>query len=226
MAPKKKGVSVNASRRKRSKKTMVRKQPSAKIGSGKVHAFTRVMDPDVVLQLMNATTGYARGFKLSELPVFSEFTGLFDQYMIDRVDVMIRMRDVPENPFYTGTTTNRVAIPYPTMWYYSDFDDDTPPSSLQMVKAREGVRMAILDPRKVIKYSFQPCVSIQSYASTAGTSTVGFLPKPKTWIDSSFFDVMHYGFKAAFDNLGIAPGVQGPVVHFSYKIHIKCRNFH
>lgn len=132
-------------------------------------------------------------FKLSDLPDYSEFTNLFDEYCISRVKIHFRPAALTN---LTGTSYNN-----PWFIYVVDKDDAATPTTYDTlmqypsVRIRSGVRDHMV--------SFKPRFSVSIYngVSDAYGSRTGY-------IDCSNAAVPHYGLK-----WGIAKAVASTVLY-------------
>lgn len=131
----------------------------------------------------------------SVTPDYSEFTTLFDQYKIDKVDVMLI-------PTYTNTgITANVTQQLPVMVYALD-DDDSAAASKLVLQEYGNARYTTLsnavmgDPRPLVTFQPKPA---QAIYQTGATFAYGEISKGPKWIDVSYPSVPHYSFKAALD---------------------------
>jgi len=143
----------------------------------------------------------AYSFKLSDLPNYTEFTSLFDQYKIARVTLYFVQRNFTQN-ISTSVST-------PWFIYAIDKDDAVAPTAYSQLLEYPGSRITTMSrPHKV---SFVPMIATDVYngVSTAYSSASRF-------VDCTYPGVPHYGFKYGF-NFSTTAGV------FSYDIFVKYR---
>lgn len=155
-----------------------------RVGFQRVYNYKRVAySPSYVTQSTLADTSGALTFFLGGVPSFTEFTALYDQYMIRRVKVKFIPKNVPaELGQFVGAAPSQ-------FWTYPDFDDNTAPPSLAAVLQRQALvrtrntshQTRVLRPR-VTKPIYQDGVT---FAYGPGTS----------WIDCNNPQVPHYGLK-------------------------------
>lgn len=151
-----------------------------------IHYFKR----HVNYYTISSGGGYGHYFALNQLPNVSEFTSLFDQYQLVKVNLRFKLRIDPGAGSTLGT--------YPTMLYRRDHDDANPPGSIDEMEQSNLTRHVVLHPNKWIKIGVKPSILQAGYTQTGVTAT---FPKYKTWIDVSYPDVKHYGLKTFVDIL-------------------------
>jgi len=118
-------------------------------------------------------------FTLNAFAQYTEFTALFDQYRIDRIEIWLEPIGAPSTSSFPCLTT------------CVDFDDATTPTSFASVEAHQNSLVA--NGAAGQYHSWQPRVALGAYA---GTFT-SFANISGPWIDSASPGVQHYGFKAA-----------------------------
>lgn len=121
---------------------------------------------------------------------YTEFSNLYDQFMLTKVKVEFFMQVDPTAQ--TATTAF-----YPRLYWHRDYDDSTAPASLSDVRERGNCKSAIMRCDKPITIWCKPNV-LQTMYHTGVTSA--YAPKFDTWIDIATPGVPHYGFKYAIDN--------------------------
>jgi len=75
----------------------------------------------------------ALSFSLASLPDLSDFTNLFDQYTIEKVDVVFRVPRASQ-PATTGEV-------FPFLTWALDFNDSTAPVSLDVIRSYDSCRI-------------------------------------------------------------------------------------
>lgn len=169
---------------------------------------------------------FSLSFSLDDLPNKTEFTTLFDQYMITGVMLQIKMIPVPESsgplnvdPTSATTYYNNNVNWYPTIWYTPDHDDTTN-LTLAQIKEYERVRHKVLSPRRETTIMLRPTILTQLYRTSV---TTGYGVSGRRFIDMGQTNVPHYGFKCVIDMEG-----QPPRRDFTFKINAKyyfrCKN--
>jgi hypothetical protein len=125
-------------------------------------------------------------FTLGDMPQYSAFTALFDQYRINSVTVTF-------TPTLTGNTDLQSSSSQPylsdwTLWYTVDLDDASVISPLTALMEYEGVRcLPFTGKPHVIK--FVPHTALAAYAG-AFTS---YANVPDPWLDCASSNVQHFG---------------------------------
>jgi len=135
---------------------------------------------------------FAYNFQLANLDGYTNFTSLFDQYMLDAVRVSI----VPNNNainLQVNTTVNLVPL-----YCVVDYDDASVPTSIAQM--REYDNCIICEPGESIIRTFSPRLAAAAY-SGAFTSFLNLGPQ---WIDAASPTVAHYGLKIFIP--GVASG--------------------
>ena len=153
------------------------------------------------------------------LPNFTEFTGLFDHYRIDKVCIEM---------FFTNNNSSMnspsVALP---LWYSAkDMDDSTPitQTAMQQYQKCKMTQLGSSIPGYgKFKQTIVPLPLIQLYETSVSTG-YGNPPKP-IWIDANDATVPHYGYKMCIDltnNNTVLDTVLGQVLFvFTYQISCK-----
>lgn len=127
-------------------------------------------------------------------PDYAEFTSLFDQWCIDKVEVMLI-------PTYTNadiaSTTSRYL---PTIVHCTDDDDAASASRLYLQQYGNAKYTQLLGGATALR-TFRPKPAIAAY-QTGATFAYGELTRGPKWIDVAYPTVPHYSFKAALDSAG------------------------
>jgi hypothetical protein len=117
-------------------------------------------------------------FTLANCANYGAFTNLFDQYMIEEIEVWIEPNNVV-NDSSQGAVASAI-----------DLDDVTVPSTFANVAQKQGALISGLSGHY---HRFIPHIAIASYAG-AFTSYTNCEPM---WIDGASPNVQHYGLKTA-----------------------------
>lgn len=142
----------------------------------------------------NATyTPWLQGlsFSLGQMPNVSDFTTLFDRYMITHIRARYYLKIDP-------SAQTAAAASYPRFYYVKDYDDDTNPTSLDQLREHSKCRTVVMNPNRPVEINFKPAVLSEVYR---GIATTSYSPKWKQWIDMAHTDVKHYGIKYGIDDL-------------------------
>lgn len=142
---------------------------------------------------LSTTDVYLNGLLSSsfDLPGFTDFTNLFEEYRLDKIDVMVL-------PTYAnnGMVTGSGAAQLPWIVYVADSTDNDGENSLELMQ-RDGAKFTQLT--HVGQQSPVLCtVYPKSQLVLSGNST----PQAPThrFISTEDEDIPHYGFKMALDD--------------------------
>lgn len=175
-----------------------------------VHSFSR-MSNNFQISLA-AGQSFSNGsilFQLDNLINYGEFTALFDQYKITKVDIYFKLHT---NPYQLYATQNSGTVaPYaapttfPTLWLHNDKDDSTAMTRAEFQERQRTVRK-VLQPNKIVKWTCRPTILTQLYRTVA---TTGYAPKYGQFIDCAQPNVPHYCTKWGIDYDGyVVPPIQ------------------
>lgn len=191
------------------------------------HKFSRWNDAayDTVINCTSSTAGQAINFQLQKVVNPTEFSALYDRYMISRVIAYVQLITNPDASVPTNSVvppvTQQVTNWYPTFWWCSDYDDDTTPS-FDDLKQRTKTKCFVMKSNVQYKLSIKPAVNVQTYATAV---SAGYSPKWKTWIDMGQLTVPHYGMKCIVDAMGLDPNDTYPFqVRIRYKYYFACKD--
>jgi len=120
----------------------------------------------------------ATAFTLSSFADSALYTALFDQYMIEQIEVWIEPMAPQSQTF--GSISSVV-----------DLDDATVPTTIAQVDTRAGVLTGMGAAGHY--HRWRPHVAVAEFSGTF----VSFGNVPSTWIDSASPNVQHYGLKTA-----------------------------
>lgn len=195
---------ITQSRAKRSLRAAIRRRLPLRTFKRKTgfrlntHRFTRyAATQTITVARATAGQGGCYKFQFNELVNSSEFSNLFDRYMITGVLVKFQLINNPNSDIYPNVTpaANATSSFYPKIWLHTDYDDDSTPTKDDL-KQVVGVKEFVLRPNTEVKYFVKPAILAQTYRTAV---TTGYAPKWKTWIDMANLDVPHYGLKYFVD---------------------------
>lgn len=147
-----------------------------------IMTFTRSVTRGTVTAT-NGETIAALNFTLSDLPSYTDFTSLFDQYRIAQVTV----RFVPvTQPFGPATT----ATDLPALHTVIDLDDSTAPGSIDAL--RQYGTHQVTPNQSYFERVFTPRYTVAAYS---GAFTSYSLAPAYSFIDSNSPTVQYYGLK-------------------------------
>jgi hypothetical protein len=134
-----------------------------------------------------ATTYAAFNFALSSFSGYANYTALFDQYLLQEVELYLEPQGVNVNDLIAPTLVTCV-----------DLDDSATPTTISTVADHQ---QAMIGQGLNGRYMrFKPHVAVATY----GGAFTSFANIPACWIDSGSPGVQHYGFKVAFTATPVA----------------------
>jgi len=150
-----------------------------------VHYFVRLVDFGVLGKAVS-DQGFGIGFSLQDVPSYSEFTGLFNAFRIDKVDVT----------FLYQQTINTSTFCFPTLFVSYDANDITIPGTESVMLERANTKvMSFSTNRMMINFTVKP----NMLAATSGLAVAAELPKT-TWCDTADPSNTFYGLKVWAQN--------------------------
>jgi len=133
-------------------------------------------------------------YQLTDLPAYTDFTNLFDQYRIVKVKL-------DYFPRYTGNMTSTGL--YSLLTYAVDSTDVSVPVNKNEVLQYDSYKT--VQAYRPFSVTLKPAPSVAMYQSLA---TTGYGPKQGSWVDCKSPGVQHYGMKWVFEcNSGTAMGI-------------------
>lgn len=151
------------------------------------------------------------------MPSISEFTNLFDMYMIDRVDLTL---------FYSNNTSgvSTPAYSMPIWWIAEDYNSSDA-ATLTAIQQYSNVRAHFLGESggAPVRLSIRPKATIQ--ANTSGSTYTGNISSVgPTWLNTANTDVPHFGVKLAWDTSGRTTNLDVGNINITAKFHLKFKN--
>lgn len=215
---KRKGSRAAKRRTKRKSKRITR----SKRYSRNMHKFVRYTAANSFqCAYPNTELDQASFLTFNGLVNYTEFTPLYDRYMITGIQYSFQLLNNPDAVNDPAGSSNTTTTFYPKLWWCPDYDDSgaEPLSSLYQ---RTRTRHAVMQPNREIKVFIKPAVLAQTYASATST---GYAPKWNNWIDMDQVNVPHYGLKWVFDCNGIATATGHPwYLRVETKVYFKCKD--
>jgi len=176
---------------RRARKPMMGRVPRTKFSSD-IHFFKRwASDAQIVGNVAYAPYLNAFKYTLNQLPAASEFTNLFDQYMISKVVTKLFLKIDPSAQ--SATTAS-----FPRLFYVRDTDDQAVPASLDELRQHATCRVKVMNPNYPVTLICKPNVLALSYTSSVASN---YSPKWNQWIDLGDITTPHYGWKFVIDDL-------------------------
>lgn len=204
------------------RKRVMRRRPAPR-----VYFFKRTFRVGDAIVSYNATTGItspiqnALSFSLSQVPGSTEFTTLFDQYMIK--GVRVNFQPLLTEGIASSLSGSTNVWGFPKMSTVIDYDDTTVPAT-EDVLLQYGSLKQTGSFKEHTRY-FKPKVRIASFDS--GAAVTANVVKGNQWIDVANPNVPHYGLKV-FHPGPIASGTPVTSSSIAYSIYatvyIACKN--
>lgn len=173
----------------------------------RIHRFSRLVNYGTIAQGA-LDTGFGYAVLLQNLPNYTEFTALFNQYRIMQVDVEYVLQ------------TQLISGAFPRLSYCVDYNDNTNPTSEDQILQYENASVCNFSQMKtVFKRSYVPRIALPAYQ---GAFTAYTTSPPGTWVDCDNPGVLHYGWKHWLSNYNSTstPTVQ---VKLYFRLHFECR---
>lgn len=156
------------------------------------------------------------------VPGYTEFTGLFDEWMIEKVELMC-LPTYNSHGIVSGSNVSQLP------WIaYAEDNDDANSTSLNALQQYSGVKYTQLTSSKNDQNAKPLCVLHPKPAMTVqrSTSTSAYSrPTKPIWIDSTNNGTPHYGFKMALDEpySGFSTNTTITSINFIAKIYYAFR---
>lgn len=196
--------------RRRPRRTRVRRRTRRSLRTLKVYHFKRTV------QLASITGGLAQQFgaltfQLDDLPNYTEFTNLFDDYRINAVS----LKFIPNRN--SSDFAGGVAPPGISNFYtVFDYNDATVPGAVNDLMQYPNLK--ITQSSRMLTRTLRPA-SLD--VVSAGGTTASVNPKWKQWLSTASPDVNHYGLKYCLDAFSAANAVTYQVYATFY---ISCKS--
>jgi len=153
-----------------------------------------------------AATFFATSFRLSFVAQAASYIGLYDQYRIRMVDVVL----VPRANV-SSASTGVVGANLGTCYAFVDDDDETVPASIAVCQERQN---CVIEPcYKPIHLTFVP------HIIAVGAGPTNSLNMEPPWMNTAVSNVAHYAIKA-----GITQSATVSTYDVFTELHIQFRN--
>lgn len=165
----------------------------------------------------------AWSFCLNDVGNLSEFTSLFDRYMITGVQMSLQLVSNPDADAARGTAGAATLATYPKLWYAIDHDD-VAVTTLAQLKEYGNVKCKILRPNSVVKIYVPAPRTASLVSQTSGAQPAG-VNRPQ-WLDCGYPNVEHYGLKTVIDTNGISVSASSNPfrVKIEMKYYFRCKD--
>lgn len=167
---------------------------------------------------------YSLAFTFNDIGNVSEFSNLFDRYMITGVKVMFHLLTNPDvDTIQTNVNSAATVQVYPRLWYARD-NDDSNLTTLASLKEYGNVKCKVLHPNRLTSVYIGYPRTAAGLSQTSGLSASS-VNKP-TWIDCGFPNVNHYGLKFAVDFGSAVAQASSSMfrVKLELKYYFKCKD--
>jgi hypothetical protein len=171
--------------------------------------FSMEYKPAILTTSNIAAQTYSKSWDSSDILQFSSYSAIFDQYIIDEVEVWV----VPRNP---ASASGSATLNRGNYYTVVDYDDDNvlPSQSAALEYQNVTVTPAALG----VYRKFVPHIAVGAFT---GTFT-GYQNLPPRWLDAASTTIKHYAFKIYAD---IADSVANETVYDLYsRVHYRFRN--
>jgi hypothetical protein len=184
-----------------------------------VHSFTRTYP--YVVQVLDTLTHYALPAQLNNLPNYTEFTTLFDDYRINLVEYMF-VFDENSASVASANTPSQQSNFIPNLLTVHDYDDAALLTAVTDYCQYETFQCARLD--KAIHRYVRPKSAQAVYGAGALTQYAQTDSNP--WIDAGYPGAEFYGLKfAVVGNMEGGAGTrQLGMLTIYIRYHIECRD--
>lgn len=178
-----------------------------------LHHFKRTYEWGTPIQSGNVDVHNAFYFQLDQLPNYTEFTNLYDQYKVYSITYTI----MPTFNVNLVTATNTTQLT--PVLYVHDYDDSNALASDTDYYQYSNLKMKRAG--STFKIQLYPKIAGAVYQSAVSTG-YSTLPSNKQWIDIAQYQVKHYGIKIKF------PTCFATSNYTTYRalitVHFACRN--
>lgn len=173
-----------------------------------IHHFkrTQVMASIQTSIVAGTNTHQAMSFKFSDLPNYTEFTTLFDQYRMNKFVLKLV-------PSFTGSEPTSAGAYYqmPNVWSVIDYDDAIDAGN-NLISLFQYPNCKMTRGQKVHTRTWTPSILLDAY--TGGT--VGGAVNFKKWLNMGDVNIPHYGIKLWIDQTGTTSPVEYRVFFTAY----------
>jgi hypothetical protein len=159
-------------------------------GKQMIRVQATLQDPDAYNTSTTVPTYYAQYFTLGQLANATAYTALFDEYMIEEVEVWA----------YPNAVSTLAASTQRGQWSTAvDYDDANTPSTVSTVSDKQNSLTTSID--ECHYHKFKPRFAVGTYSGTFAS-----FASQTGWVDCASPNVQHYGFKSAVS--ATAGGIQ------------------
>jgi len=178
--------------------------PLIRSSENKVFTIVQTTNDYTLAQAAITPSFLSFNFSLDQLPQYTSWTAVFDQYKFDQVQVIIR-------PMYNAVGLASLStVRVPQLFTVIDYDDNATPSTLAQLQEYSNCKIAV---QETTCCTFAPHMAVAAYSGSAFTDFANLAP---SWIDAASPDVKHYGVK-----MGCDPGVSGQTLLQAWNVSVR-----
>lgn len=160
------------------------------------HSFVRtavqtlpMSNPVTGVQNFVSLGGGSNGFRLSDLPNYTEFVNLFDQYKIQKIDLQF----IPSWEGSNKSTSALADVCLPTLVTVEDHNDSALLTSRADYQQYKTYKETILTAQRPITITVRPKPAMAIFGGGVFSSYAQ--PNDGIWLDTGSYTVDHYGLK-------------------------------
>lgn len=187
------------------------------------HMYSRYASTPADYSLTGTELDVSETFQFDAIAGYSEFSSLYDRYRITAVQTIVTLLNNPSSFLKLNGALNEQQQTnwYPKLWYVHDYDDSST-LTLAAMRERANVKSIVIQPNKTYRLMSRPAILTQTYRTS---TTTGYSPKWRQWIDMANANVPHYGLKWILDTQGLDPTDTSPFrLHVEYKYFFTCKD--
>jgi hypothetical protein len=151
-------------------------------------SITRTVDYGQVSSATGADKFVGQVFKLNDLPNYTQFTALFDEFRIRAIKVYLI-------PSFNVNTTASAQLTIPQLISAIDYDDAGTPSNTATIYSFDTARVHGVFDRMYTR-TFKPAISIAAYSG----GFTAYAQRQDQWIDCNSPGTSHYALKYGIVN--------------------------
>lgn len=164
-----------------------------------------------VITATSIDSGVGRRFRLGDLPVVSDYTNLFDQYRILKVEVI----------YVLSTHILASQARYPRLTFAVDYSDASNPGSENDILSYQNCETFQFGQVKhTFKRVFRPRAAMAAFE---GAFTGYGMAPADTWFDCNDSNIEHYGTKEWINNYNTTAAT-GAVINVYHRYHLQFKN--
>lgn len=179
----------NKSKRGKSRKRVARfsnqnvRSVSYQPGPNTLHRTMRTVEKGIVTSTSAAAGLYGFSFLSSDVSDIASFASVFDQYMIEGIEFIIKPVSQPSLP--------ATSVGFSLCYIAVDYDDANAPANITEVANYSNA--IILSPGQSRTIKFCPSTLTGAWNGSLQAAA----PRHRVWLDMSYTNVEHYGVKVA-----------------------------